>query len=62
MLKGRYRGLVLPALIVAAGLLLLLNTTGLLAWSAWSDLARFWPVAVILFGLNLVWHRFRDPS
>jgi len=59
----RYRrltGLLLPTIIVAAGIVLLLNTTGILSWSAWSELGRLWPVAVILFGLTLVWNRFRD--
>ncbi len=56
----RLSGIVLPLLIVAAGIVLLLNTTGVLSWSAWAELGRLWPVAVILFGLSLVWQRFRD--
>lgn len=53
-------GILLPSIIVAGGVVLLLNTTGVLSWSAWSELGRLWPIAVILFGLSLVWHRFRD--
>jgi len=53
-------GAILPLLIVAAGVVLLLNTTGVLSWSAWSEVGRLWPIAVILFGLVLVWQRFRD--
>jgi len=53
-------GIFLPLIIVAGGVVLLLNTTGVLSWSAWSELGRLWPIAVILFGLSLVWHRFRD--
>jgi len=53
-------GILLPLIIVAGGVVLLLNTTGALSWSAWSELGRLWPIAVILFGLSLVWHRFRD--
>ncbi len=56
----RLSGVFLPLLIVATGVMLLLNTTGVLSWSAWSELGRLWPIAVILFGLSLVWHRFRD--
>ncbi|GEM_PF-910560 len=56
----RPSGVILPLLIVAAGVVLLLNTTGVLSWSAWSKVGRLWPIAVILFGLSLVWHRFRD--
>jgi len=53
-------GLLLPVIIVGAGIVLLLNTTGVLSWSAWSELGRLWPIAVILFGLSIVWQRFRD--
>jgi hypothetical protein len=53
-------GIFLPLIIVAVGVVLLLNTTGVLSWRAWSELGRLWPIAVILFGLTLVWHRFRD--
>lgn len=56
----RLSGVFLPLIIVAAGVVLLLNTTGVLRWSAWAELGRLWPIAVILFGLSLVWHRFRD--
>jgi hypothetical protein len=56
----RLGGIFLPLIIVAGGVVLLLNTTGVLSWSAWSELGRLWPIAVILFGLSLVWHRFRD--
>jgi hypothetical protein len=56
----RISGFLLPAIIVAAGIVLLLNTTGVLSWSAWSELGRLWPVAVILFGLSILWNRFRD--
>ncbi len=57
---GRFSGILLPLIIVAVGVVLLLNTTGIVSWSAWSELGRLWPVAVILFGLSLVWQRFRD--
>ena len=57
---GRCSGIVLPLLIVAAGIVLLLNTIGVLSWSAWSEVGRLWPIAVILFGVSLVWQRFRD--
>jgi hypothetical protein len=56
----RLSGIFLPLVIVGAGVVLLLNTTGVLSWSAWSELGRLWPIAVILFGISLVWQRFRD--
>ncbi len=60
MAARRASAILLPLLIVVAGVVLLLNTTGVLPWSAWGNLARLWPVAVILFGLALVWQRLRD--
>ena len=60
MRTRRLSGILLPLIIVAAGVVLLLNTTGVLSWSAWSEAGRLWPIAVILFGLGLVWQRFRD--
>jgi len=60
MSARRLSGIVLPLIIVAAGVVLLLNTTGVLSWSAWGELGRLWPIAVILFGVSLVWQRFRD--
>ena len=60
MRNRRLSGVILPLLIVVAGVVLLLNTTGALSWSAWAEVGRLWPIAVILFGLILVWQRLRD--
>lgn len=44
-------------LFIFAGTLLLLNNFGLVAWDAWLSLFRFWPVFLILIGLQLVFGR-----
>jgi len=49
----------MPILFIAAGVVLLLNTLQVLDWGIWQDIAKLWPIAVILFGLNLLWVQFR---
>ena len=41
-------------LLVVLGGLLLLQTTGVVSWSAWLQLWRFWPVILIAFGASLM--------
>ena len=36
------------------GALLLMQTTGYLPWSLWDTLWRFWPVLMIIAGINLL--------
>ncbi len=43
-----------PLLLIAAGVLLLLNQMGKLPWSIWGTLWRFWPVILILIGLEIL--------
>ena len=52
--QQRRGGLIFPILLVIVGVVLLLQTTGVLPWSLWSTLWRFWPVLVILAGLSIV--------
>jgi hypothetical protein len=40
-----------------AGVVLLLNTTGVLPWWIWERLCLFWPVVLILWGIDLVFRR-----
>lgn len=39
---------------IFAGILLLLNNFGVLSWSAWLNLFQFWPVLLILIGIEIV--------
>jgi len=52
-------GLVVPIVLVCVGVVLLLNTLGVLAWETWSEIGRFWPVLVIAFGLGILWRNLR---
>jgi hypothetical protein len=36
------------------GVLLLLQTTGYLSWQLWDTLWRFWPVLIIIAGINIL--------
>lgn len=44
-------------LIIGFGTILLLNNFGTLPWSIWEVIFRFWPVLLILWGLELVFSR-----
>jgi len=55
MKERHYRpSLVGPLILIAAGILLLLNQTGRLPWNVWGTLWRFWPVILILVGLEVL--------
>lgn len=40
--------------MILAGVLLLMNTTGMMPWSIWGELTRFWPVLIILWGIGII--------
>ncbi len=46
-----------PIILIVLGVLLLLNTTGVVPWEAWESLWRFWPVLLILWGVGIVFGR-----
>lgn len=48
------RHVVGPLILLAAGVLLLLNNLDLLPWSIWHDLWPYWPVLLVLLGLEAV--------
>lgn len=43
-----------PVLLICVGLILLLNTTGILEWSIWWTILSLWPVFIIALGLELL--------
>lgn len=53
----RRPGLVGPILLISIGVLLLLNTLNVLPWGIWGTLWRFWPVLLILLGLEVLFGR-----
>ncbi len=54
----RRGGVIGPTLLVAGGVVFLLNSTGRLDWNVWWTLVRLWPVLLVAVGLDLlVGHR-----
>lgn len=45
-------------LLITVGLILLLNNFGVLPWSIWNIIWRFWPVVIIIAGLENIFGRF----
>jgi hypothetical protein len=45
---------VAPLVAIAAGVLLLLNTLGVVTWDIWNDVGRWWPALIILLGLGVL--------
>lgn len=54
MKHERRGGLFGPLLLIGAGLLLLLNTLGVVEWSIWLSLLSLWPIILIGIGLDLL--------
>jgi len=48
---GRY---VFPLLLVAVGVILLLNNLGVIPWTIWIALGQLWPIVLILLGVELL--------
>ena len=51
-------GVTWPLILIMVGVVLLLNTTGALPWSAWSRLWMLWPGILILIGLDVLLSRY----
>jgi len=54
-------GLLGPLLLITAGALLLLNQMGYLSWGVWETLLSFWPVILILIGIETLISLSRSP-
>jgi len=50
-----------PFVLISAGILLLLNNLGYLSWDVWWHLLRFWPILIVLAGLQIVLRRVSSP-
>ena len=50
----RRGGIVGPAILIALGVVFLLNNLGLLEWSVWEVVLRLWPILLIATGLDLI--------
>ena len=51
--KSDIGGALGPNCLIFAGIVLLLNTLGLVPWSVWSQLFKFWPIFVVFAGIQL---------
>ena len=43
----------LAVFLIALGVVLLLQTTGVIPWRLWADIWRWWPVLIIVLGINI---------
>lgn len=50
----RRPGYVGPLLLIAIGLILLFDKLGLLHWGSWGSLWHYWPVLLILWGIEIL--------
>jgi hypothetical protein len=55
--KRRRISLVGPVILIGLGVIFLLNSLGLLAWSVWEVIFRLWPVLLIAVGLEIILNR-----
>ena len=55
--KSQSHGMVAAFLLIIIGSLFLLNNFGLLPWSVWADLWRFWPLFLIFWGFQMIFGR-----
>jgi len=46
--------IVAPLILILAGVLFLFNNFGLLPWGMWGALWRFWPLILVLLGLEII--------
>ena len=50
-------GIFFPLILIFVGVMLLLNTMGVVAWSAWWRLWPLWPALLVLIGLDILMKR-----
>lgn len=55
--KPRRSSLFWPVILIALGILLLLQNIGALEGEFWDNLLQFWPVLLIAVGLDSIWRR-----
>ncbi|MBC8262829.1 MAG: hypothetical protein H8E47_01710 [Anaerolineales bacterium] len=55
--RRRRVSLVGPVILIGLGVIFLLNSMGVLAWSVWEAIFRLWPVLLIAAGLEIILSR-----
>ncbi len=51
-----------PILIIILGIIFLLNNFGVLPWEIWQNIWKFWPILLILFGIEVLLGRNSAPK
>lgn len=54
MEEKQYKNFSGAVILIALGLLFLLNTTGIVGWGIWLYIFRFWPLILILIGIKIM--------
>lgn len=54
--KKRYPDVSGGLIFITLGIILLLNNFGLLPWEIWANIWKFWPVFIIIGGLNMLFN------
>lgn len=54
MPNKQYKDLTSAVTLIAAGIVFLLNTTGIVSWEIWGYILRFWPFILILIGIRFL--------
>lgn len=52
--KRKRTSIVFPSILILLGVLLLLSNLGVVDWSVWAAITRFWPLILIAVGLELL--------
>lgn len=52
--RTRQGSLFLPLILIAFGIIFLLNNFGKISWDVWGELIRLWPIFLIAAGLDLI--------
>lgn len=54
-MEGEYkRNYSWAAFLILVGIMFLLNTTGVVSWSIWMYVLRFWPILIVLIGVRII--------
>jgi len=57
--RNKPRSLLGAVIIIFIGIIFLLNNLGILPWEMWREFWKFWPILLILFGIEMIFGRSR---
>lgn len=47
-------GIVWGAMLIIGGIIFLLNSLGIVSWDVWNHIWQFWPILLILWGIQVI--------